>query len=377
MKFEDISVPDIYKQSQDFRFFLHWFNLSLSAIKYDTENLLDLYDCLKCPENLLWMLADTIGYKYDDRVCAAFNRLVMLYFMSMIRNRGSKDGLTLAAEVNLAQFDINMKAEGYTDESGNNIPGNDILYNRLENTSVPVNSAYVTPHTSEGYIDVVYFSTKLPTDVCTEYVRPVGMYMFQSVGVRVDARTRISVDARLTNINDTGISIGSTRVGHYRRSDYATLQKMRSEESQVVNDNDTRNPVYYRNSVAEKDTNSNINPGYRALYSLQMCNNEQIVKALIDPVFSLGYGPQTDSDRYSDEPMYITENNVRVENPKSYLVPLYKDKPIWNLRYDRAQEESLGSDVYTIDSDRTSGVTSPRPAVNPIMGELGDAMIDS
>lgn len=377
MKFEDISVPDIYKQSQDFRFFLHWFNLSLSAIKYDTENLLDLYDCLKCPENLLWMLADTIGYKYDDRVCAAFNRLVMLYFMSMIRNRGSKDGLTLAAEVNLAQFDINMKAEGYTDEFGNNIPGNEILYNRLENTSVPVNSAYVTPHTSEGYIDVVYFSTKLPTDVCTEYVRPVGMYMFQSVGVRVDARTRISVDARLTNINDTGISIGSTRVGHYRRSDYATLQKMRSEESQVVNDNDTRNPVYYRNSVAEKDTNSNINPGYRALYSLQMCNNEQIVKALIDPVFSLGYGPQTDSDRYPDEPMYITENNVRVENPKSYLVPLYKDKPIWNLRYDRAQEESLGSDVYTIDSDRTSGVTSPRPAVNPIMGELGDAIIDS
>ena len=197
-----------------------------------------------------------------------------MYLMSMIRNRGSKDGLTLAAEVNLAQFDINMKAEGYTDESGNNIPGNDILYNRLENTSVPVNSAYVTPHTSEGYIDVVYFSTKLPTDVCTEYVRPVGMYMFQSVGVRVDARTRISVDARLTNINDTGISIGSTRVGHYRRSDYATLQKMRSEESQVVNDNDTRNPVYYRNSVAEKDTNSNINPGYRALYSLQMCNKE-------------------------------------------------------------------------------------------------------
>ena len=104
---------------------------------------------------------------------------------------------------------------------------------------------------------------------------------------------------------------------------------------------------------------------------------QQRVKALIDPVFSLVDGPQTDSDRYSDEPMYITENNVRVENPKSYLVPLYKDKPIWNLRYDRAQEESLGSDVYTIDSDRTSGVTSPRPAVNPIMGELGDAMIDS
>ena len=31
-------------------------------------------------------------------------------------------------------------------------------------------------------------------------------------------------------------------------------------------------------------------------------------------------------------------------------------------------------DVYTIEDDRTRGVTSPRPAVNPIMGTIGDAI---
>ena len=114
-----------------------------------------------------------------------------MYFASMIRNKGSKDGVTLAAEVNLAQFNILE----YGKEK-------DILYDRLEDTSIPVNSVYVTPHTSEGYIDVVYFSDEKPIDACIEYVRPLGMYLFQHAGVRYDVRTRISVDARLTDIEN-------------------------------------------------------------------------------------------------------------------------------------------------------------------------------
>ena len=127
MRFENISLPDIYLQSQDFRFFIKWFNLGLTRIKYDIENLIDLYDPLKCPSHLLWMLGDTIGFIFDERLPFAYNRLILIYFMSMIRNRGSKDGLTLAGEVNLAQFNI----LDYGKE-------NDILYDRLEDTSIPV-----------------------------------------------------------------------------------------------------------------------------------------------------------------------------------------------------------------------------------------------
>lgn len=124
---------------------------SLERIKYDHEHFLDVYDALRCPEQLLWMLSDTVGYKFDDRLPASFCRLVLLYFMSMIRLKGSKDGVTLAAEVNLAQF--NLIQYGLE---------NDILYNRLEDTSVPVNSVYVTPYVDKGYFDVVYFSTESP-----------------------------------------------------------------------------------------------------------------------------------------------------------------------------------------------------------------------
>ena len=454
MQFNQVSIPEVYRQSSDFRTFLRWFEHALNKIKFDTENLLDLYDPLRCPDRLLWMLADTMGFKYDNRLSVAFNRLVLIYFMSMIRCKGSNDGLTLAAETNLAQFNLSMMANtGYTDDSGKYVPPNDILNSRLEDTSIPVNSAYVTPHTKEGYIELVYFSSKLPIDACTEYVRPLGMYLFQSAGVRFDSRTKISVDARLTNTEDLDISIGSTHVGHYRREDYARSQQtapqkllvdgmmsgytvqpyyewdkvpyqdssgeikykyeIRSKTYQIVgpdrktviksgylteqsaikdlpnynniNPDHRRNPVYYRNSEYEKEPNTSINPGFRALYSLQICNNEHVVKALIDPIFSLGFGPQSESDKYDDR-KYITEDDVQVENPQYYLKPLYVDKPIgkpqsppikaWNLRYNKDLELSVDKgEAYTIDDDRSPNILTPRPAVNPIMASIGDAMI--
>ena len=352
MNISDISLPVIYKESADFRVFCKWFEGSLSKTQYNIENFFDLYDPLRCPESLIWALADTMGFKYDDRLPTAFNRLVLLYFMSMIRHRGSKDGVTLAAETNLAQYNILTKAKN-----------DNVLYNRLEDTSIPINSVYVTPYVSQGYIDVVYFSTNIPVDVCLEYVRPVGMYMFQHAGVRFDARTKVSVDARLTDTRDVGMSFGPTQVGHYRREDYARMQK--TIEPTVNDTTHTRNYVWDNNSVAEGALDPTMNPGYRALYSLQLCNNEELVKALIDPVFSLGYGPE-----------------VEVTYPDSYLkYPFVAvDVPKWNLRYDRTLDETITPkvnddyDVETVDTTREQSILNPRPAINPPMFNVGDSI---
>lgn len=383
MRFKDISVPECYCESWDFRFFLKWFWECLTKVKYDTEHLIDIYDPLKCKQELLWMLGDTKGFKYDDRLPACFNRLVLLYFMDMIRKKGSKEGVTFAAELNLAQFNLISYGAGYEDDQGNIVDGKEILYDRLEDTSVPVNSVYVNPNVAAGYIDVVYFSTEKPIDACIEYVRPVGMYLFQHTGVRFDSRTKISVDARLTHIEDEFESMGSMYVADYKRDDYARMQRVSDfpenytpeADSMKVYTEDTRNPVYYRNSKYEETTTSSINPGYRALYSLQLANNEHVVKALIDPLFSLGFGPQAESDTYSDEPYYIKEDGVTVINPESYLVPPFKDSPAYNLRYDRMQELSITPDVTTLDEDNDPGtILHPIPAVNPIMSQVGDAI---
>lgn len=359
MKLSDLPIPEIYLESNDFRFFLKWFEAALTRLNYDTENVLDLYDPQRCPEHLLWMLADTMGYKYDDRLSSAFCRLVLLYFMSMIRYKGSKSGVTLAAEVNLAQFNLIE----YGKEK-------DILKNRLEDTSIPINSVYVTAHTPEGFIDVVYFSDKKPIDACIEYVRPLGMYCFQHAGVKFDGRTKISIDARLTNINDAASGEGITRVGHYSRNDYARMQRMSKERKTkktsggtttfngpTVSKRDQRQLAWKRNRVAEGEPSQNA--GYRALYSLQMCNNEHITKSLLGPIFNLQYGPQ-------DVVVHGREGIADTDPPR------------WNLAYNKTIDESITSrnasgdfDVYTMDGN--VGVSTV-PAVNPIMAEIGDAI---
>ena len=353
MNLKDIPVPEVYKESADFRFFLNWFDSCLEKIQYDIENLYDLYDALKCPSWLLWMLGDTVGYRYDDRLPCSFNRLVILYFMSLIRNKGSKDGVTLAAELNLAQFNIINQGKL-----------KDIWNNRVDDTSIPVNSVYVTPHTSEGYIDVVYFSENIPIDACIEYVRPLGMYLFQYSGVRCDSRTKISIDARLTNTNDMYVGLGPTHVGHYRRADYARMQKMLDEPNHKINREDSRHSVYYRNSKAEKTADPNINPGYRALYSLQLCNNVEIVKSMIPSIFDLGYQPQLADMQFDID--YISSD----KNP-NYM---YNDKPVVNLRYNKPLDDSLEDDVHVVDEFRTVDSIHPQPAVNPRVVKLGDAI---
>lgn len=498
MDIREISVPEVYRsESADFRFFIDWFSNCLSKVQYDTENLPDLYDCLRCPEWLLWMLGDTMGFKYDDRFPAAFNRLVLLYFMSMIRNKGSKDGVTLAAEVNLSQF--NIFKYGQEDP---------ILYNRLEDTSIPVNAVYVTPHVDEGYIDVVYFSENTPQDACIEYVRPLGMYLFQHPGARVDARMKLAIDARLTNnTNNLNMSIGPTHVGHYSREDYARLQKIvakdrsssrsynslsefSDERSKLPNlypriDKDSgkvvygefepavfepypdpvvpededapvpvlpgdghtsvrsfnfrnvpdlqlppppirqpntpsersketkreayqrefkdfirepfehkRRPVYYRNSEFEKVPTGQdgsyyeyINPGYRALYSLQLCNNEHIVQSLLPSIYGLGFTPTSISTFGSVEGDTIPLTPTAPMPDESGHVPV-RTKKVYNLRYDLKTDEKVltvsdaGPDMSTIDVAKSESVphdnyysgTTSRPAVNPIMMSVGDAM---
>ena len=347
MEISKIPVPAVYKEeSSDFRFFLKWFELALSRIQHDTEDFFDLYDPLRCPEELLWMLGDTMGYVQDTRMSTAFNRLVLVYFMSMIRLKGSKDGVTLSAQVNLDQFKLQKLAEE-----------NSILNNRLEDTSIPSDSVYVEPNVEKGYIDLVYFSDQLPTDTCTEYTRPIGMYMVPHVGVRYDAKTKISIDARLTDKRDIGVSIGSTHVGHYSYDDYSRMQRLklsdladaynvqdtegrsrdeRESHPQRSNLSDTRSEVWFRNSKYEGEPDPDINPGYRALYSLQLVNG--------DPTFSA----------------LTNISNIRSVSPSDVSVFDSETGEVYDQNYYEAQERTKRSSIEYVEPH--------------LMGSLGDAI---
>ena len=86
-------------------------------------------------------------------------------------------------------------------------------------------------------------------------------------------------------------------------------------------------------------------------------------------------GPTEKGQTYPDEPWKVEVDGVTTYNPKSYLNPPYKEKPVYNLRYDRNQELEITDKVYTLDEDQDPGtIIKPQPAVNPIMATLGDKM---
>ena len=79
-------VPEIYKESRDFRVFLKLLDIIINSSKYDIDNWTILYDPLLCPDRFLPLLADIIGYRYDNDLSVTENRIIMHEFNSMIKN---------------------------------------------------------------------------------------------------------------------------------------------------------------------------------------------------------------------------------------------------------------------------------------------------
>lgn len=107
-------VPEIYKESRDFRVFLKLLDIVVNTCKYDIDEWTSLYDPLLCKKEFLPLLADFIGYRYDNNLSVTENRIIMSEFNTMIKNKGSEIGLRLAAALSMnAQLMNDPTSEAY------------------------------------------------------------------------------------------------------------------------------------------------------------------------------------------------------------------------------------------------------------------------
>lgn len=291
-------TPETYwRESEEFQVFLNAIDQAFSETSDKTDRITDNLDPLQVQENLIPLLAHRMGFVYDWRFQPQFNRLVLYHFPSMIYNRGSRTGVTIGALTNLASLGLdNMDAvsdrefqyfidnfrNAYSrgvevvDENTGGVAYNGIDHNadpkltvksdavnfeaemraraitedRLDETTLPNNAVAVSVNSdallkdSQGrvrfvrnepyYINVVYFSEVVPTDACLEYVRPLGLYLFQQAGVKLSAHNRILIHPSLgdqladnTRINPNEKFSPSIYggIGDYNRPDFSTLQQ--------------------------------------------------------------------------------------------------------------------------------------------------------
>lgn len=94
-------VPEVYSESRDYRVFLRLLSVLISVLKDKVDRVPTLYSSNECPKDLLYLLADMVGYSLDSSRTTQSNRMIINNYPVMLRNRGSRTGLKMAAALSL------------------------------------------------------------------------------------------------------------------------------------------------------------------------------------------------------------------------------------------------------------------------------------
>jgi hypothetical protein len=94
-------IPNVLAQSRDMQAMCKMLDLIINSYKTNADYWVNLIDFDSCPDNLLPLLASYVGYKYDYTESYASNRLIIKHYPEMIKNRGSKIGMSLATALSV------------------------------------------------------------------------------------------------------------------------------------------------------------------------------------------------------------------------------------------------------------------------------------
>lgn len=94
-------IPHVLRQSRDMQAICKVLDLLINNFKTNTDYWTSLIDFDTCPDHLLPLLASYVGYKYDYTESYDTNRLIIKHYPEMIKNRGSKIGMSLATALSV------------------------------------------------------------------------------------------------------------------------------------------------------------------------------------------------------------------------------------------------------------------------------------
>ena len=178
-------IPQVYGKERTIQVFTRLIDIILSVCKYDIDNIGNVYEANKCPEQLLPLLASTLNYKYNFSDTVTANRKIIDVFTIMEKNRGSKVGLLMATALSLTSLAIS--------KDNAEIISNTDYIDALMNLKIyyDYEEALITIDYSNVYTLVRYL---------LDYVRPVGM----KLKLRGVADKNINTDAMImyTDIED-------------------------------------------------------------------------------------------------------------------------------------------------------------------------------
>lgn len=169
-----LMIPQVYGKERDMQVFNKLLDIILTGCKYDIDNLGDLYDGMKCPVQLLPLLAATLNYEYNFTDTVTSNRRIIDAFAIMEKNRGSEIGLKMAVALSLTSLDIS--------KNKNELETSDDYMDALRHIDIKYNY-------EKGEIIIDYPSIYTLVRYIVDYVRPVGMSLYLRAVTGADINT--------------------------------------------------------------------------------------------------------------------------------------------------------------------------------------------
>lgn len=193
-------IPQVYGKERDIQVFTKLLDIILSVCKYDIDNIGNVYDANKCPEQLLPLLASTLNYKYNFNDTVTANRKIIDVFTIMEKNRGSKVGLLMATALSLTSLAISKdNAEIISNSDYIEALMNLHIYYDYENALITID--YPNVYTLVRYI--------------LDYVRPVGMRLklrgVADKNINTDAMLIYADTENLTRVYESLLDSGVSR----------------------------------------------------------------------------------------------------------------------------------------------------------------------
>lgn len=105
------NVPDVYvRKSRDFQLLCNAFDAIVNAVKFDIDSIPNTADTRLCPDALLPLLQNKLGFFTNKEFTANELRTVLQAFKYVVRDKGSRVGIQAAIQVFLKLADASNKS---------------------------------------------------------------------------------------------------------------------------------------------------------------------------------------------------------------------------------------------------------------------------
>lgn len=167
-------IPQVYRKERDIQVLTRLFDMIFTFCKYHIDNLGNVYDAYKCPEQFLPFFAKTLNFDYNYADTVTSNRRIIDSFAIMEHNRGSEIGIRMATALSLTSMSVAQDNDELIDIASDYIE-------ILNNIRMAINY-------EDGIIQIDYPNIYTLVRYLLDYVRPVGMI--------IDLRAVVGTDIR-------------------------------------------------------------------------------------------------------------------------------------------------------------------------------------